>query len=83
MRRICADILLGVTVVVFPWWVLLSVGVVGSFAFKRWWEVIIAAIIFDLIYSVPRTQFFGFQFITTVVMAVLVGAIIYFKRYLR
>lgn len=71
-RRIFWFILLVWSVVVLPWWVSLLLMVLLTFHYRNFYEVIVAAMIFDLLYGAQGVGWFGFQFSTTVVMFTLI-----------
>ena len=71
MLRIFFDILLFLSVLLLPWWVTLSVAVLGMTLFSRFVEVIAVGFLLDLLFGIPLHLFGGFQFTFASVFSVL------------
>ncbi len=56
MKRVILDIILLISVFLFSWWITLLLGVVGMFAFRHFYEGIIAGFLLYILYSVPSTR---------------------------
>jgi hypothetical protein len=65
--RVVFDIVLFLSLFIVPWWLSLSVALVGVFFFSRFYEIIIAGVVVDILYGVPQASFFGFQYISSIV----------------
>ncbi len=53
MRRALADLLLLASVLYFPWWVMPLLGGSFSFFFPDYYELIVAALLTDILYGGP------------------------------
>jgi len=51
MKRIYFDILLFISIFIFPWWVSFLFLIIGIFLFDNFYEFIIASLIIFIIYS--------------------------------
>jgi hypothetical protein len=52
-KRIIFDIVLFISVFVFPWWVSISLAFVGIFVFKDFYEFIITDVIIYSLFAIP------------------------------
>ena len=59
MFRIGANILLFVSIVLLPWWVALILGVIFLFTFSSFYEIILWALLGDLLYGTNIVSFYG------------------------
>lgn len=81
--RACADILLFGSVLFLPWWVGAALALVSFFFFPNYVEMLLAALLTDLLYAAPAERFWGFQFVLSLsAVAVFVFCTI-LKRHLR
>ena len=81
--RACADMLLFGSVLFLPWWVGAALALVFFFFFPSYIEMLLAALLADLLYAAPTEQFWGFQLVLSLsTIAVFVFCNI-LKRYLR
>ena len=54
IKRIVFDIILFLSIAIFPWWLGLALVFVGIFLFTKFYEFIITAIIIYSLYSIPN-----------------------------
>ncbi len=79
--RVFYDVVLTLSILFAPWQVIFVLGIFGAFLFPRFIEIIIAGVLFDLLYAptgVGLTAFFG-----TISSIFLYGSIEYAKTHLR
>lgn len=67
LKRCIADVFLFAAVVIVPWWLVFPVALFLVFYFERYYEALLAAFIFDLLYGIPLRMLFGFPFLATFV----------------
>jgi hypothetical protein len=72
MKRVIFDIILFISVFIFPWWISFLFLLIGIFAFKNFYEFIIADVIIYSLYSIP-----GDRLITSPIFFSLVIIILY------
>lgn len=70
-KRIIIDVILLVSVFVFPWWLSFFGAVVLMLFFEKFIELIAVGFILDSLYGFPHGGFFGFQYFLTTVMIFL------------
>ncbi len=87
MQRLLFDLLLFVSVLVFPWWLSLVLAIVGFFIFPKFIEYLICCIILFVLYSYKNGTFWStnifLAFFTTfsyLLMMFLKRNIIYYKK---
>ncbi len=51
MKRIVADIILFLSLLLFPWWVSLLLGLFLAFQFRNFYEIILAGLSLDLLFD--------------------------------
>lgn len=56
MKRIIFDVILFISVFVFPWWISVLLLFIGIFAFNNFYEFIIANVIIYSLYSIPGNR---------------------------
>ena len=71
LRRIIFNLIFLATVFYAPWWVVFSFAVAGTFYFSPYYEVVLFGTVFDFLYGVTGSVFFGFG-----IMGLIVGSII-------
>lgn len=54
MKRLIFDIILFLSVLVFPWWISAPLMFIGIFLFKNFYEFIISCVVIYVIYSHPN-----------------------------
>ncbi len=73
--RIIADIVVFVSIFWLPWPIFIVLGCLCVFLFENYIEFVIAALIFDSLYSVSTVHFMHIQFLATIIaLAVLIIA---------
>lgn len=77
--RLLINILLVPSILFFPWWVSLALGVL-LLVKDRAYEVIVWAFVFDTLYGTAYIPFFGLQFIATLLFFILFFLSIAVKR---
>ncbi len=83
MRRIFADILLLISLFLFPWWAAMLFGVAGLFIFSSFYEILFLGIGIDSLYNAPIAPFHHFQFVITLLAVFLFVIAETLKRRLR
>jgi len=82
MRPI-ADIILLISAIVFPWWFTVPLAFGLSFRFHKFYEIILAGLVIDLLFSTPLNIFLDFHFIFTAGAILALIIIESSKKYLR
>ena len=81
--RICADMLITVSIFFLaPWATFLGV-IAGVFYFKNFYEAIVAGVLVDMLYGASLEQFFHIQWATTLLFLFLYFAINRLKQHTR
>lgn len=71
-------------VYLLPWWLLFFVMVSVMIFFRTvLFELMLPAVLTDILYSVKSERFFEFQFFTTFIMAVIILLAWFIKNYFR
>ncbi|MSU55363.1 MAG: hypothetical protein EXS46_02365 [Candidatus Taylorbacteria bacterium] len=52
-KRAVADILILLSVFIFPWWVTFIVATICLFIFKNFYEIFVFGILIDILYGIP------------------------------
>ena len=81
--RIFAIIILFVSVTAAPHPITIVLVAVCVFLFPRFWEAVAFGVFLDALYGVSEPHWFGFQFIYTFLILVLIIAIEQLKKSLR
>ncbi len=55
-------------VLVLPWWATVFLLLISLVYFSWFYEAILPAVLFDLLYSLPQTAFFGFYLISVIIV---------------
>jgi hypothetical protein len=82
-KRILIDILLLISVFIFPWWIVLLAAVFCVFAFKSFYEIVILGLVIDSLYNAPVARWHGVEVITTLIALALLAIISFTKTKLR
>ena len=83
MRRILTDIVLILSVYIFPWWFVLIMAVIALAVFDTFYEILFLGIILDSLYNAPIARYHHVEFVVTLITVFLfIGAEI-LKRRLR
>lgn len=72
IKRIIADIILFLTIFLAPWYVAVGINFIFIVFFRRFWEGLVAAVIFDFLYSVPSSNFYARFGIFTLLFVILI-----------
>jgi len=83
IKRIFCDIILFASFFLAPWWGTAILAVIFMVLFRHYWEVIIAAIFIDALYSIPDAKFYGRFGIFTATALILFFSLESFKRKIR
>lgn len=59
IKRVFANIILFSSLFFAPWWATVVVGVIFLFLFKKYWELIVMAILIDTLYYAPNSALYG------------------------
>jgi hypothetical protein len=70
--RIALSILMLVSAVAFPVFILLILGIVGLILYKNFYEIVPLYFINDVMYAIPQSRFLGFTFVMTALAIVLI-----------
>lgn len=81
--RSIADIVLLLAVFFLPWWAVLFLAIALFFAFERFIELFLAAFLLDLLYSAELSRFGGFEFMLSLGVVLLYGALSFLKKRMR
>lgn len=66
-----------------PWWLVLLCGLAGIVRYHHFYEVLLPALCFDLLYAAPGVTWLGFQFAVSALSLVLVYVLEDFKARIR
>jgi hypothetical protein len=83
MPRILADIVLLVSVFIFPWWFVLMLGTVMLFIFPDFYEILFLGIVLDSLYNAPIARYHHVEFVVTLITVFLFILAEVLKRRLR
>ena len=78
-KRIIADIVLFMGMVIFPWWLSIIMAVLFSLIFKSYFEVMIWGIASDILYGASLKILFNQSFFYTA-LSVIIFSLTYFAR---
>lgn len=76
---------MGVAVAIFffPWWIVgISIAILSLY-FSKYYEIIGAGFLIDLVYGAPVAYFFGFPYTVTLIATVFFIVVQYIKSRLR
>ncbi len=82
-KRIAANLVIIIALFFAPWWVTLTLGIIATFYFSAYYELIVAGALFDILYGVTSDATFGYNvlgFLVTTVVFILIERI---KKELR
>lgn len=82
-KRICADILIFISIFSFPFWVSLVLIAIALFYFKNFYEALAAGVMIDALYGIPLEKFFNIQWVTTLLFLLIFLTINTAKQYTR
>lgn len=81
--RLLTDILLVIGAFFLPWWLVLPCGAVLFFAFPRFYELLLLALLMDLLYGLKTERFGGFAFVLSLGAAALFSVLTFVKSRMR
>ena len=81
--RLSADAALLISVFIMPWWIFVLFCVVFVFYFKNYYEVLVAALIFDSLYGASLPQILNFNFMFSLFAIFLIILSLYLKSRIR
>lgn len=77
-------ILFGIFVTVLgffmPWWVVFIFFIIGSYLYAPWFEIIIISLFYDLVFSIDRLSFHGFELVYTASGLIILSLIYIIKK---
>jgi len=79
--RIATNVLLFICLLFAPWQITLGLGIVATFIFPNFFEIVIAGVLFDLLYAPDGVAIA--VFLGTISGVLLYGSIEYAKTHLR
>lgn len=79
MKRAFFDIILFLSIFLFPWWVALVLAIIGLFMFQSFYEFLLVSIVLYLLYSIPKLSFINSSIL--VYLAIIIFYL--FAQYLR
>ncbi len=83
LKRIAYNIVLVTSLFFAPWWVTLTLGVIATFYFSSYYELIVLGALFDILYGATVSTAFGYNVLGFVVSVGLFLVIQRAKRELR
>ncbi len=82
-KRIIFGLILIGTIFYAPWWAVFILAILGAFHFPRYYEVFAFGILFDFLYGITGSIFFGFGIIGLIVSCLIFFGIERAKREIR
>lgn len=80
MKRIIFDIVMFISVFVFPWWISVLLLLFGIFVFKNFFEFILATVIIYSLYSIPGSGLIASPIFFSLFIIILYIAIQFLKN---
>lgn len=80
MKRVIFDVVLFISVFVFPWWISVLLLFVGIFIFNNFYEFIIASVIIYSLYAIPGDRIISSPVFFSSVLIILYLIIEYIKN---
>lgn len=81
--RILFDFILFLLAILLPGWSFFLLGTIFSYFFSVFWEFILVSLIVDVLYGFPVVGFYEFNFIFTVLSAIVVVIVSITKNKIR
>lgn len=81
--RVIAGIILLATLVSFNWWVVAIIAGICALIFDDYFEALIGGIMFDSISNMESASLFDFQFMLTLIIALLLVCTYFAKQMMR
>jgi hypothetical protein len=82
-KRTIANIVLFASLFLLPWYATVVLGVFFTIVFNNYWEVILAGLFIDSLYSTPGKDFYGKFGVFILGALILFLAIRWFKKKIR
>jgi len=76
-------LLLFISILYFPWWIVVSLSLFGAMVFDRWYECMIAGVCMDILYGTHGTSLIGLPILFTLGGMVFYGINVLFKNLIR
>ena len=71
MKRVIFDIILFISVFIFPWWISIPLFFVGVFLFNDFYEFILASVIIYSLYAVPGDRLISSPIFSSLIIVAL------------
>jgi len=81
--RILAVIFLFISVLFFPIWMTIPLGIIFLFVFNNFYEFIILSLFNDLLYGVEEPRFFTIKFVTFLISLILFFVVKILKKKIK
>jgi len=81
--RIFTSLLLLISILFWPFWVSIILGLIGIIYFSKYWESIILFLLSDLLYGTKEERFFNIYFISFIISLLTLIIIEFLKKKLR
>lgn len=75
--------LLFVSVLYFPWWIVVSLALFGATVFDHWYECMVAGVCMDVLYGTHGTTPVSIPILFTLIGVVFYGINVLFKNLIR
>ncbi len=78
IKRILGNLLLIIALFFAPWWFTLTLGIIATFYFSSYYEIIVLGTLFDILYGVTVSATFGYNvlgFLVTTIVFLLIERI--------
>lgn len=81
--RLIADILIILVILWGPWWLMLTMLIVGILYFPKYYEAFIFGIVIDAVYGTSQSGFFGYNVKYTLLTLVLLAVYLPLRKRFR
>ena len=81
MKRIFFDIVLFLSVFIFPWWASALLALLGSFLFKEFFEFLAVGVIIYIMYAIPGKEIFASRVWFHVILVFIFIGIQFLRRH--
>ena len=79
LKRISFDVILFISIFIFPWWISAFLVLSGVFLFNNFYEFIGASVIAYSLYAIPSDRLISSPVLFAIIISILYIAIQYFK----
>lgn len=79
IKRVIFDIILFISIFIFPWWVSFTFLFIGIFTFNKYYEFIIGSIIIYSLFSIPNDKMVSSPIFFASIVSVFYILVQYFK----